>query len=81
MDRINNTGNKFGNILGMNNLKFKVRFFNYSLIIKSERLDNTYNNNNNKFKSKIKLIDFNKYKPMNDLLKKMDINKSKKKGK
>ena len=64
----------------MNNLKFKVRFFNYSLIIKSERLDNTYNNNNNKFKSKIKLIDFNKYKPMNDLLKKMDINKSKKKG-
>ena len=65
----------------MNNLKFKVRFFNYSLIIKSERLDNTYNNNNNKFKSKIKLIDFNKYKPMNDLLKKMDINKSKKKGK
>ncbi len=65
----------------MNNLKFKVRFFDYSLITKSERQDNIYNNNNNnKFKSKIKLIDFNKYKPMNELLNKMGINKSKKKG-
>ena len=41
---------------------------------------NNNNNNNNKFKSKIKLIDFNKYKPMNELLNKMGINKSKKKG-
>jgi len=42
-------------------------------------INNNNNNNNNKFKSKIKLIDFSKYKPMNDLLKKMNINKHKKK--